>query len=119
MEKERTASKPLINDKRIMLAVVVGAVLILLIAFGGMFKPKEATTSKGYQKQLQTEVTALIEQIDGVGEAEVMVTLDNAGEVKGVLVVCEGGNSPIVEQKVTAAVKTVLAIGANNVCVVK
>lgn len=37
--------------------------------------------------------------------------------IKGVLVVCRGGGSPVVQMRVTEAVTTLLSINSNQVCV--
>ena len=165
------------GDKKIKVIIVIGVVLIIVIAFSGNFskaqksrdEPKKVDeTSTEYKEKLELEIKTLIEKIDGVGIADVMITLKNDAEyiyakeekkntdkssdidalqesdnyenttilvedengrkqalietrleptINGVLVVCDGGADPIIEEKVTIAVKTVLGIGANNVCV--
>ena len=165
------------GDKKIKFIVILGVFLIILIAFSGSFtssnksrdKPEAVEeTMSSHKEKLENEIKTLIEKIDGVGIADVMITLKSDGEyvyakeekkntdkssdidvlqqsdnyenttilvedengrkqalvrtrlepeVNGVLVVCEGGANPMVEEKVTNAVKTVLGIGSNNVCV--
>lgn len=61
------------------------------------------------------QTTIMVEDENGRKTALVKTKLEPT--VKGVLVVCDGASDPVVEQKVTQAVKTVLGIGANNVCV--
>lgn len=169
------------GDKKIKIAVAVGVLLMLIIAFSGSLlkskpdkvKQGETVTTLEYKDQLQREIKTLIEQIGGVGTAQVMITLksdseyiyakeekkntdktNNTGQqqstqqsdkyenttimvedengrktalvktklepkINGVLVVCDGGDDPVVMEKVTTAIKTVLGIGSNNVFVVK
>ena len=40
-------------------------------------------------------------------------------QVRGVMILCEGAENPVVEQRVTEAVKTVLGIPASRICVEK
>ena len=94
---------------------------------------------------LEQRLEKIVSGIDGTGRCRVMVTLENgvkyvyadvagtagmtgrdAGAlvtelqptVKGVAVVCEGGNDEGVRRRVTEAVTAVLHITANRVCVV-
>ena len=117
-----------------------------------------------YKISLETELTSILEQIKGVGQTKVMLTIEGTTEyiyaqenivdnkenetileeksqnkfvlienqnqkealvkkiikpkVNGVIVVCEGGDSPIVNEKVYKAVSTVLDISSSKVCVV-
>lgn len=165
------------GDKKIKFIVILGVLLIILIAFSGSFSSSNKSRDKpeviedamsSHQEKLENEIKTLIEKIDGVGVADVMITLKSDGEyiyakeekkntdkssdidalqesgnyenttilvedengrkqalirtklepeVNGVLVVCEGGSNPLIEAKVTTAVKTVLGIGSNNVYV--
>lgn len=75
------------------------------------YDDKEVELSDNYENN-----TIIVEGEDGRKTALVRTRLEP--KVKGVLVVCKGASDPTVEQKVTNAVKTVLSIGANNVCVV-
>lgn len=132
-------------------------------------------TAEEYEKQMENSLSDLITQIDGVGKAKVMVTLEqttksvyatqektsdqqtnenaesgtgknetnNSNEtsyllvkdadgsekavkitdiqpvVKGVVVVCDGGGDPKVQQDITDAVTTALHITSVRVCVIK
>lgn len=55
----------------------------------------------------------IIEGSDGTKTP--LVKLVSEPKVKGVVIVCEGGNSVFVEQRVTSAVCVALGIGANSV----
>lgn len=75
------------------------------------YDEKQVQQSDNYENN-----TILVDGEDGRKVALVRTRLEP--KVKGVLIVCKGASNPIIEQKVTTAVKTVLSIGANNVCVV-
>lgn len=94
--------------------------------------------------QLEQRLERIVAGIEGTGRCRVMVTLENGVKyvyadsggsglsrqeqgllvtelqptVKGVAVVCEGGNDEAVRRRVTDAVTAVLHITANRVCVV-
>lgn len=59
----------------------------------------------------------LVDQGGGRREALVSTTLEPT--VKGVVVVCSGGENKLISVRVTEVVTTALGIGANKVCVVK
>ena len=128
--------------------------------------------AKAYSAQLEERLTAILQEIDGVGTARVMVTLENGyqnvyaksekvnndvlqdiraedekktqekqvteqtyilvdgvggksplvtarlePEVKGVVVVCEGGDDPLVVRKVVDTVKVALNLSSSRISV--
>jgi stage III sporulation protein AG len=83
-------SKLFSGDRKIKLIVALGLVGMLLVLLS-QFLPGEKRevdsrtaqfTSKEYLDELETELTALITGIEGVGRAEVMVTLENGYEYR-------------------------------------
>ena len=52
------------------------------------------------------------------GVSRPLVETSKEPQVKGVVVVCEGGSSSIVRERVTEVLTTVLGIGSHQVCVV-
>ncbi len=52
------------------------------------------------------------------GVSRPLVETSREPKVQGVVVVCEGGSSSIVEQRITEVLTTVLGIGSDRVCVV-
>ncbi len=172
------------DDKKLKIFVIIGLVgvaLIFLSTFLGgekQSKPIDDTklsegmlTNEQYEQKLETEVGEIINSIEGVGKAKIMVTLLNGIEyvyateesvnmdktntaeqtvaqrqssekktilieddngrrkallkttleptVKGVVIVCEGGDDIIVKERVTEAVKAILNISSTRVCVTK
>lgn len=171
------------NCRKVILgAGIIGIALIFLSSFfSGSEKTEPKATKSGnvytaeeYEAHLEKNLTALITKIQGVGNANVMVTLEqtkqsvyakeekNSGQttkdqsdgstrdetnqsnetnyilvkgsdgseqalavteiqpvVKGVVVVCDGGGNPAVQQSVTEAVTTALDISSVRVCVIK
>lgn len=179
------------NDTSRKIIIGAGLLGIVLILVSGSLKscsvqPPASTsassassgtiiTAEEYEKQMENSLSDLITQIDGVGKAKVMVTLEqttksvyatqektsdqqtnenaesgtgknetnNSNEtsyllvkdadgsekavkitdiqpvVKGVVVVCDGGGDPKVQQDITDAVTTALHITSVRVCVIK
>lgn len=72
------------------------------------------TTESGNISREQTHI--LMDR--GSGE-EPLVEKQIEPQVRGVMILCEGAENPVVEQRVTEAVKTVLGISASRICVEK
>ena len=53
------------------------------------------------------------------GGQQALVKTELAPQVKGVVVVCDGGDVPRVQEDIVSAVSTVLDIPANHICVIK
>lgn len=168
-------------SKWILIFGIIGMALIFLSSFWPESQTNTEQTAdvaasdvETYTQQLETKVTNLVSQIDGVGNCSVMITLENGVEnvyanseknsndstddyngdgnqktterkdseqnivvvdgsdgkealmvtqkeptVKGVVVVCDGADNPVVVQRVTDAVTTALNVKSNRVSVVK
>lgn len=168
--------------KVIIIACLIGIALIFL---SGLFKSdgsesekkssENEVTPQQYALQLENSLTDIVTKIQGVGNAEVLVTLErgtqyvyateekksnqttedksdgtvtkneendnseekyiiikdaNGGQkalavtqvqpiIKGVVVVCDGGDNPTVQQNIISAVTTALDISSVRVCVIK
>ena len=183
--------KLLQNDRarKIMIAVGIAAILLIFLSgfFGNGKKSAESAADTAQQTmvgvqsveefktQTENSLTALINEIQGVGNVSVLVTIEKSAQqiyateekttsqtqrdsntasttknqannsnetkyvviknadgtqqpiavtevqpiVKGVVVVCSGGNDPVIQQKVTQAVTTALDITSARVCVMQ
>ena len=142
------------------IVIAVGLAGILLIFVSEMFPAKNTAESKSiptesvatddtdsYKKQIEKELKDVLSEVRGVGECEVMVTVegtteyvyaenltkivitDNDGkkealvrkiikpQICGVVIVCEGGGDIKVNERVLKAVSTVLGISSSKICV--
>ena len=78
------------KQNRTQLAIILGVAAMLLILFSELFsapaKPAAnadspaAVSETAYREQLETQLTELIEQLDGAGKTVVMVTLESGEE---------------------------------------
>ena len=156
------------------LVFLLGIAGILLIGLSSLLPRGEKAAEKAsaleeeaktYASQLEERLQSILEQMDGVGTARVMVTLENGyqnvyaksekvnndvlqdiraekqvteqtyilvdgvggksplvtarlePEVKGVVVVCEGGDDPLVVRKVVDTVKVALNLSSSRISV--
>ena len=147
---------------------IAGLVLILLSGFlPDKVKPSSRTETTAsnlsmeqYCRQTEQQLVSILEQVEGVGTCQVMLTADGtsetiyaqdqeqeqgesrtkiqkkcvivsdsgsqqplvqqiaAPEISGVIVVCSGASSAVVQERVTKAVQAVLHLAAGRICVV-
>lgn len=137
--KKMDIKKILENDKIAKIAMIVGAVAIGLIFlssfvdFSGMGRNVDIDE---YRTELEEKLLYVVTQIEGVGNAKIFLTMDNEGEnvylsnsdtktksitpsVRGVVVVCDGGDDSLIVSRVLSAVTRSLDIPSNKVCVTK
>ena len=128
-----------LSDKRVVkVAVIIGAAAILLIGLSSFidFAGGEKENSEKYAAKTEAHLLEIISHINGVGEAKIFLTMDNSGEnvylkntdtktksiepkVRGVVVVCDGGDDPLVVSRVLDAVTKSLNISSDKVCITK
>lgn len=129
------------SDKTVRIILIAGAALILLIAFGGLTGGSRTDTAENadftrYELELEKRLCSILSEIEGVGNVRVMVTLDmseqteygknadmlisvTAPKVRGVIVVCDGGDSVTVKEKVVNAVSGVFGVNTLRISVTK
>ncbi len=120
-------------------AVITGVIAIALIFISShldfnLFQ-KQASSDE-YAEELRTRLLDIVSDIDGVGEVRVFLTMDNSGEnvymtntdkktksieptVRGVVIVCDGGDDPIVVDRVMGAITRSLSISSDKVYITK
>ena len=138
MCKGRKLSQLLNNPKTVTIAVAVGIAAILLIFLSSVvdFHSDESIDAQAYAAKTEKRLLQIVTQIDGAGETQIFLTMDNSGEnvylknsdtktisiepkVRGVVVVCEGGDDPTVVSRVLDAVTKSLNISSDKVCITK
>ena len=89
-----------------------------------------------YSTQIENDLQTVVSRIEGAGKTQVLLTMENSVEyvylkdsatktkeiqphIRGVLVVCEGGDDPVVVERITSAVTKALDISTAKVCIAK
>ncbi len=137
--------KKIISNDRIrriiIIAGIIGIALIFLstyIDFDGISSKQgeEEFSVTTYSTQIESDLQTVIQKIQGAGETHVLLTMENSVEyvylddsttktkeveplIRGVLVVCEGGDDPVVVERITEAVTKALDISTAKVCITK
>lgn len=127
------------NPKFLRITVIIGVcavVLIFMSSFIDISSFQRTVDSDEYCAQLEENLLTIVSQIEGVGEAKIFLTMDNSGEnvylnntdtktksitpvVRGVVIVCGGGDDTLVVSRVMSAVTKSLDISSDKVCVTK
>ncbi len=135
-------SELLKSEKSVKIIMIAGAVIILVIALSGLFGGGTSEAKDGYsraelaeyEKSLERRLSDILTEIEGIGTVRVMVTLDTAEQteygknedmlislktpqVRGVIVVCDGGGNPTIREKVINAVAGVFGIATTRISV--
>lgn len=139
MNKKVDFKKLYENPKFIRIAVIVGICAVLLIFISSYIDSdifSKSVDTDEYCTALEESLLSVITQIEGVGNAKIFLTMDNDGEnvylnnsdtktqsitpvVRGVVVVCDGGDDPVVVNRVMSAITKSLDINSSKVCVTK
>jgi type III secretory pathway lipoprotein EscJ len=97
------------NKKRVIETIILGVIaLILCVLIGIVFKKNQAESANAMSDE-EGKLVAILEKIDGVGDAEVMIGASEDGQ-KRVVVVCEGADKISVLIDVREATATALGI---------
>ena len=95
----------------IILAVL--GVFVIVLAWQ-VFHTEEENSTPVFPTETEMKVVRLLQEIDGVGEANVIV-YEKEGDIEGVVVVCEGANNLRVVMNVREAVAA--ALGTEEKCI--
>lgn len=139
MSKKYEIKNILENPKFVKMAVAVCLVAIALIfasSYIDLIPDKTIDYSSNYSEALEERLLSIVSDIDGVGDVKIFLTMDNSGEnmylensdtktktvtptVRGIVIVCDGGDDPVIINRVTEAVTKSLDIPFSKVCVTK
>jgi len=125
------------KDKKLRNAVIVLlAVAAVLLVLSEIIKTASENAQTGsvteYTQQLEHKVSDLLSRVDGVGRIEMVITLQtNAGlntsavttaavpRIRGVVILCDGGDDIRTVAKITEIVSAALNIGYNQIYITK
>ena len=119
------------GNKYIVIALIGLLLVVILIPTSQENNPSglgvvEETEDRELERQLKKVLSAM----EGVGEVDVMITMENQenslfgttskqGKVCGVVIVAEGAGNAVVEMRISKAVQALFAIDAHKISIVK
>lgn len=74
----------------------------------------DTKSSKGFDSQLEKRLTQILNEIDGVENASVMISCKN-NEAEGVIIVAQGVENPAIKNKVHSAAVAALGVQSHKV----
>jgi stage III sporulation protein AG len=124
---------------RLVLVIVCGVFLLLLaypgssvsstVSTGSTLQEDDTSSQESYKEARERELKELLQKVDGVGDAEVMITLktssekvtqnENTPEITGVVIVCEGGQDSAIKREITEAVSALFSIDSHKIKIMK
>lgn len=135
-----------VKEKALRIIIALGIAGIALIFLSSLWDGGEKSGSgdsfqssqsaEDYGENLEKELTEIVSKISGVGRCEILLTMENSVEyvylsngdtktksieptVRGVAVVCDGGENPVTKEKVIDVVTKALNISSSRVSVTK
>ncbi len=129
---ERFGKDKKLQTAVIILLVVAAVLLVLSEIIKTALENKQTGSVSEYTQQLEHKVSDLLSRVDGVGRIDVVITLQtNAGlktsavtaaaepEIRGVVILCDGGDNIKTVAKITEIVSAALNIGYNQIYITK
>ena len=113
-EKERKKPIKLRKSMKEWIFTLGVGLLLTIVAFQVFGDTSNTDMSVSSQSEKERKVSLLLQQIDGVGESDVMICETEEG-VQSVVVVCDGANNLQVVLTIREAVAT--ALGTNQAAV--
>lgn len=97
---------------KVIFVALCGALLIMLGSI-----PKNMTEKP--VEGLEERVAEMCSSTEGVGDAKVMITYSEDGEVYAVAVLCDGADSLSVRDRITRLVCSLFGIGSHRISILK
>ena len=109
----------LLREGRSRWILVLLALGVILLALGFLLDGRGSKVDAPPTKE--EELAELLSSVEGVGECVVTVVYssENEGEVVGVAVICEGGESVETKERVISMLSTLFRIGTHRITVEK
>lgn len=135
-----------VKEKTVRIIIALGIAGIVLIFLSSLWDGGEnnkacdgsqsSVSAETYGDNLEKELKEIVSKISGVGRCEILLTMENSVEyvylsngdtktksieptVRGVAVVCDGGDNPVTKEKIIDVVTKALNISSSRVSVTK
>lgn len=105
--------------------LVILLVGVLLIVLSMPTKPKEqdADTTYSVTDKRETDVEIrlenMLEKMQGVGKADVMITFKENEQVEGVLVIADGAKNAVIVRNITEVVQALFEVDSHKIKVIE
>lgn len=138
--KKQDIKTILSSDKTRVVLIIVALIAVLFLFVGGRdengTEDLSGYSAETYHSVLSQNILDMVKSVKGAGNAKVLLTLENSYEyvylddgktlrkineptIRGVVVACDGGDSPTISAQITELLTTVLNIPSTKVCISK
>ena len=114
--------KQSVFDKRYLVLIVVGIALVFLLC-SEFFQSDEDSAAILFEAQIEEKLVLMIETLDGISKADVLVTLESYEEgkgspkVRGVAIICHGRVKEETKVKIIMMASTALGVSSDKIFV--
>ncbi len=89
-----------------------------------IYTDNDEDQAQTYKEMTKKELKSLLEDVEGVGDASVAVTVDTQdsdeeAKVIGIVIVCQGGDDAKVKREITEAVSALFSIDTHKIKIMK
>ena len=102
------------NKKHLLILLLFGVLLLVIAIPTG-----ESTIQTSQGTDVEKRLTNVLNQMEGVGNAHVMITYQEDDRVEGVVVVAEGGDNAVVVRNITEVVQALFDVDSHKIKVIK
>lgn len=102
------------NKKHLLILLLFGVLLLVIAIPTG-----ESTSQTSQGTDVEKRLTNVLNQMQGVGDVQVMITYQEDDSVEGVVVVAEGGDNAVVVRNITEVVQALFAVDSHKIKVIK
>lgn len=111
--------------------ILVGILILVVLLPTNSTVQQDATVQENIQEgDMEGQLKRVLSSMEGVGEVEVMLTTESEADslfgadkaspkVSGVVVVAEGAGEPLVDARISEAVKALFSVDAHKISIVK
>lgn len=98
------------------LIVLLAGILLVVIAI-----PTETVseTTESYASDVEMRLENMLQKIEGVGNASVMITFQESEQVEGIVVIAEGASNAVMVQKITEVVQALFDVDSHKIKVIE
>ncbi len=119
------------GNKYIIIALLGLLLLVVIFPTDGLDSSMSAEYTESVEESdLEAQLERVLSSMEGVGDVEVMITLESTqsslfgddsstGKVSGVVVVAQGAGDAVVETRISDAVKALFSVDAHKISIVK
>lgn len=105
--------------KKALIGLGIGVLLLIVVMPGEQPEQTSHQGQGGANDDMQQQLMRILEQVEGVGEVEVMLTFKEEHVVEGVLIVAQGGDVPSVRQEIYETVEALFSVPAHKIKICK